>query len=369
MIYLDNAATTFPKPPEVINEVTNLIENFGGNPGRGGHRISRMCAEKVYSCRENLSKLINNDNPERIVFTKNTTEALNLAIKGCLKEGDEVIISSMEHNSVLRSVISLEKLGVSAKIARADSKGYVSAECIKSLITPKTKLVCVVHSSNVVGTVNPIDEICKMAREKGVYTLVDCAQSGGIIPIECKYLDMAAFAGHKGLFGPFGTGALYIREGIELDPLLYGGTGSMSESATMPSHLPDRFEAGTLNAAGIAGLNEGIKFVMREGVYEKETLLTKRLVENLSVIKGVKVLGIPHAGAVGVLLSKHDPVDISSRLDSEYDIAVRSGLHCSPLAHRTLGTITSGLLRFSPSFFNTIEEIDYASGALNKVIN
>ncbi len=369
MIYLDNAATTFPKPPEVFDAMNKLMTEYGANPGRGGHRLSKMCADTVFSCRENLAKLIGAENPEQIIFTKNATEALNLAIKGCTKKGDEIIISSMEHNSVLRSAISMESIGVTVKIAHADHTGYVSPESVKKLFTPKTRLFCVTHASNVVGTVNPIEELCRVAHKHGVLTLVDCAQTGGILPIYAKNIDMAAFAGHKGLFGPFGTGALYIREGLSLTPLIEGGTGSMSESALMPLTLPDRFEAGTLNAAGIAGLNEGIKFIMREGVYEKEHELTKLLSEQLSQIKGVKVLGIPDAGAVGVLIKGHDCVDVASRLDTEYDIATRAGLHCAPLAHRTLGTISSGLLRFSASFFNTREDIDSASHALNKIIN
>ena len=369
MIYLDNAATTFPKPPEVIEAMQKLMTEYGANPGRSGHRLSKQCADIVFSCRENFAKLIGADNPEQIVFTKNATEALNLAIKGCVKAGDEIIISSMEHNSVLRSAISMENAGVSVKIAHADHTGKLSPEKVQSLFTPKTRLLCVIHASNVVGTINPIDEICRIAHKHGVLTLVDCAQTGGILPIDAKNVDLAAFAGHKGLFGPFGTGALYIREGISLSPLIEGGTGSMSESALMPLIMPDRFEAGTLNAVGIAGLNEGIKFVIREGVYEKESELTKRLVENLSLIRGVKVLGTPKAGAVGVLIKEHDCVDIASRLDTEYDIATRAGLHCAPLAHRTLGTISSGLLRFSASFFNSVEDIDSASYALNKLIN
>lgn len=369
MIYLDNAATTFPKPPEVISAMTELMRDYGGNPGRGGHRLSRLCGEKVFECRESMAKLLGVSNPERIIFTKNATEALNLAIKGSVNRGDEIIISSMEHNSVLRSAVSLEKNGVTVKIARADNTGLVSAEAVMRAITPRTKLICITHASNVVGTVNPIEDICRMARARNILTLIDCAQTGGILPINGDALDMAAFAGHKGLYGPFGTGVLYIREGITLSTLTEGGTGSMSESALMPDILPDRYEAGTVNACGIAGLNEGIRFVMREGVCEKEAYLTDMLAEKLSEIKGLRVLGTHGVGVIGTVLSDMDCVEVSSLLDSRYDIATRAGLHCSPMAHRTLGTVTKGMLRLSVGYFNTKEDIDAAAAAIEEVLS
>ena len=368
MIYLDNAATTFPKPDSVINAVTEFMQNYGGNPGRGGHRLSEASAEKILECREELASLIGCPSPQQIIFTKNTTEALNLAIKGTLKSGDEVIISSMEHNSVLRSCISLEERGITVKILKADNKGYINPQDVSALITPRTKLLCIIHASNVVGTVNPVKEIYKISRENGVLTLIDAAQSGGILPLDTDCGDMIAFAGHKGLYGPFGTGALYINPSIQLDTLIEGGTGSLSESALMPSILPDRFEAGTLNACGIAGLCEGIKFVKREGVMEKERELGKFLSETMAEVKGIKVLGENGVGVAGISLKEHDCVEISSRLDAEYNIATRAGLHCSPMAHRTLGTITSGLLRFSIGYSNTKEDITSAALALEKVL-
>lgn len=369
MIYLDNAATTFPKPESVTDAVTDFMRNYAGNPGRGGHYLSRVSGEKVFECREELARLIGADNPEQIIFTKNATEAINLAIKGVCRTGDEIILSSMEHNSVLRSAIALEKKGVTVKIARADSFGYVSEESITSLITPKTRLVCIIHASNVVGTVNPIESICAAARKLGVLTLVDCAQTAGILTINSASSDMIAFAGHKGLYGPFGTGALYIRKGLVLDTLLEGGTGSMSESALMPDMMPDRYEAGTVNACGIAGLCAGIKFVASEGVMEKERENGQFLCEQLSAIKGAQLLGRSGVGVASLLFPHHDCVDISSRLDSEFSIATRAGLHCAPMAHRTLGTVSKGLLRLSSGYFNTREEISSAAYAIEKIIN
>lgn len=368
MIYLDNAATTFPKPEGVIRAVTELMRDYGGNPGRGGHFYSRKSGDIIYECRENLAKLIGASSPERIIFTKNTTEAINLAIKGTVKKGDEIILSSMEHNSVLRSAIDMEKLGVSVKIARSDSFGYVSPESFAPLITPATRLICIIHASNVVGTVNPVKEICALARSKGVLTLIDAAQSGGIIDVDASWCDMIAFAGHKGLYGPFGTGALYIRDNLTLDTLIEGGTGSMSESALMPDILPDRYEAGTLNACGIAGLNEGIKFVMREGVFEKEAQLASFLREELGAVRGARLLGREGTAVAGILLPHHDCVDIAARLDGEYSIATRAGLHCAPMAHRSLGTVSKGLLRLSAGYFNTREDISAAASAIEKLL-
>lgn len=368
MIYLDNAATTFPKPESVTSAVVTLMRDYGGNPGRGGHFLSRKSSEIILECRENMAKLIKAPNPERIIFTKNATEAINLAIKGVTKAGDEIIISSMEHNSVLRSCISLEKKGVTVKIAQSDSSGYVSEESISKLITPATRLICIIHVSNVVGTLNPIEKICDVARSKGILTLVDAAQSGGVFDIDSSKCDMIAFAGHKGLYGPFGTGVLYIGENIKCDTLIEGGTGSLSESALMPDILPDRYEAGTLNACGIAGLNEGIKFVMREGVYEKDHELALLLHEKLRAIRGIRVLGRPDSGVAGILFPHHDCIDIATRLDSEFSIASRAGLHCSPMAHRSLGTVTKGLLRLSTGYFNTPEDISSAAGAIQNMI-
>ncbi len=368
MIYLDNAATTFPKPKSVIDAVSDFMKNCGGNPSRGGHALSELSGEKIFLCREELASLIGINSPEQIIFTKNTTEALNLAIKGVLTRGDEVIISSMEHNSVLRACVDLEKEGVILKIVRADSSGIVNPDDVSELITNKTKLICITHVSNVTGSVNPIREICSIARKNGVLMLLDAAQSGGILNIDTSCGDMIAFAGHKGLYGPMGTGALYICKGIKLDTLLEGGTGSFSESALMPDSFPDRFEAGTLNACGIVGLYEGIRFVKKEGVREKEKELADFLISQMSAVKGAKIIGKPSVGVVGLRLNGHDCVDVATRLDREYSIATRAGLHCSPIAHRTLGTITSGLLRFSTGFFNTKEEISTAAYALENIL-
>ncbi len=369
MIYLDNAATTFPKPQCVIDAVTDLMQNYGGNPGRGFHMLSRKSSEKIYECREVFADFIGADSPDEIIFTKNATEAINLAIKGTVRPGDEIILSSMEHNSALRSAVNLEKQGATVKIARCDFSGFLDPQTILPLITEKTRLLCVIHASNVVGTVNPVEQICAIAKKHGVLTLIDAAQTAGVIDVNSKFADMIAFAGHKGLYGPFGTGALYIRQGLKLNTLTEGGTGSFSESALMPDISPDRYEAGTLNACGIAGLCEGIKFVKREGAGEKELELSKFLHEQISAVKGVRLIGNPRVGVTGLRCLNHDCVEIASKLDNEYKIAVRAGLHCAPMAHRTLGTITDGLLRISVGYFNTKDDITNTVQALEKLLN
>lgn len=368
MIYLDNAATSYPKPDSVISSVAEFMQLYGGNPGRGGHYFSRKSNEKIYECREAFAEHIRAGNPEEIIFTKNATEAINLAIKGCTRPGDEIIISSMEHNSILRSAVSMEQNGITVKIARADSTGLVKPENILPLITDKTRLVCIIHASNVCGTVNPVEKICRAVRSRGILTLVDAAQSGGILDINAAWSDMIAFSGHKGFYGPFGTGILYLNQRVKLNPLIHGGTGSLSESALMPDISPDRFEAGTLNACGIVGLCEGLSFIKKEGVSEHKLELGNFMAEQLSAVKGVKIIGTPSTGVIAIRCTGHDCVTIAERLDSEYNIAVRAGLHCAPMAHRTLGTVTEGLLRLSVGFFNTKEDINTTVSAIEKII-
>ncbi len=369
MIYLDNAATTFPKPGTVIGAVTDFLKNSGGNPGRGGHRLSRAAGETVYNCREALGELFNIDNPERIVFTKNATEALNIAIQGIAGYGDEILISAMEHNSVLRPAVAREADGVRLKIIPADKDGRITPEAVESMLSPRTKLVCVVHASNVTGTVNDIAAINELAHGCGAFTLFDAAQTAGLLPIDASDFDLLALPGHKGLYGPPGTGALYVREGISLRPMTYGGTGSLSESALMPRIFPDRLEAGTLNAPGIAGLLAGIKFVREQAPFEREHLLAKKLAEKLSCLKSVEIIGDNGVNVVAVKVRTMDCVDVAAKLDARYDIAARGGLHCAPLAHRSMGTIASGLLRLSTGAFTTEEDIDSAAAALEKILS
>lgn len=369
MIYLDNAATTYPKPECVIKAFTDYMTTCGASPGRGGYSSAMRASEVVFDARGALAALFSIEDPERIFFTKNATEAINAALFGLVKKGDEVIISSMEHNALLRPAHELTKRGAKLVVAHADHTGKVSPESIENLITKKTKLIAVIHSSNVCGTINDIPAIAAMAKRHGVLSLFDCAQSAGVIDIDARDFGMIAFSGHKGLFGPQGTGGMYVRGGIEIAPLLFGGTGSYSESASMPSFMPDRFEAGTLNAPGIAALAEGVKFVMREGVFEKEKEITEFLYDNLMNISGISVPGVrERTAAVSIVIKGFGCVEAAEWLDSEYSIAVRSGLHCAPMAHRTLGTISSGTIRVSPGFFTTKDDILTLCGAVQKIV-
>ena len=370
MPYLDNAATSYPKPKCVIDKMVDFMTTCGASPGRGGYKSAFAASEMLFACQEDVAKLFSIPSPEQIIFTKNSTEAINCAMFGIIEKDDEIIISSMEHNSVLRTAHECVRRGAKLKIVNAEPNGKVSPESIEKLISPKTKLICIIHSSNVTGTINDIYEISRIGKKHNVYTLFDCAQSAGVIPINASDFDMFTFSGHKGLFAPMGTGGLYVREGINLKPLLYGGTGSYSESAQMPSFFPDRFHAGTLNAPGIAALSEGVRFILREGVYEKEREITAYLYSALSEIKNVVIPGEKErTSAVSIVVPNHDSVAIAQKLDKEYSIAVRAGLHCAPLAHRTIGTFHTGTIRFSPGFFTEKSDIDYTASALKKILS
>ncbi|KXZ40750.1 cysteine desulfurase family protein [Alkalithermobacter thermoalcaliphilus JW-YL-7 = DSM 7308] len=377
MIYLDNAATTFPKPESVYNEVLNCMKNYGANPGRAGHKLALQAGRVIYETRENLCKLFNIRNPMNIIFTYNATDSLNLAIKGFLNSGDHVITTSMEHNSVIRPIKALEKIGVENTIVNCDKYGQLNVEDIKKAIKPNTKLIVTTHASNVCGTLIDIESIGKIAREMGITYLVDAAQTAGVydIDVEKMNIDMLALPGHKGLLGPQGTGILYIKDGIDLRHLKEGGTGSKSEELTQPHILPDRYESGTPNTPGIAGLNEGVKFILKEGIdkiRKHEEELTEYFIKELEKIESVKIYGPKdvkkQCSVVSINILDEDSSEISYILDSVFDIATRSGLHCAPLAHKTLGTFEQGTVRFSIGYFNTKKDIDKAIQAL-KVID
>ncbi|MDK2815261.1 aminotransferase class V-fold PLP-dependent enzyme [Thermoanaerobacter thermocopriae] len=372
MIYFDNAATSWPKPEEVYKEVEKTLRNCG-NPGRGGHKMALGAGRVIFEARQEIGSLFNIKNPMRLVLTSNTTEALNIALKGVLKEGDHVITSSMEHNSIIRPLMTLKQKGIEVTIVKANGEGKIDPEDIKKAIATNTKMIAITHASNVTGTIMPIEEIGNIAREMNLIFLVDAAQTAGVLPIdvEKQNIDLLAFAGHKGLYGPQGTGGLYVREGIEILPLEEGGTGSKSESMYQPDLMPDKLESGTPNTPGIAGLKEGVKFVKSVGVdsiRRQEEKLTKILIEGLKEIKGVKIYGPQRVeervGVVSVTLKDKDVGEISYILDKDFNIATRAGLHCAPLAHSTIGTLKTGTLRFGIGYFNTEEEVEKAIKAI-----
>lgn len=378
MIYLDNSATSWPKPKTVYSSMMSFMEKNAANPGRSGHSMAIKASETIYECREKVAAFFNIDNSSNVIFTLNATDALNLAIKGTLKKGDHVIFSSMEHNSVIRPIMSLAEKGVEYSIADGDVYGFVKKEEIEKYIKPNTKLIAITHCSNVCGTVNDIYKIGKMAREKGILFLVDASQSAGIIPIDVEKncIDFLACPGHKAMYGPSGTGLLYVRNPQNLATIKEGGTGSYSKNLFQPEEMPDKFESGTLNSVGICGLLSGINFINQIGIDQinsHDIELAKILLEDLSAIKNIKIAGYLNTerrlGVVSFYSNKADMVSVSNMLSEKYDIATRAGYHCAYLAHKTLGTEKTGTIRLSVGAFNTKKEVKLAAMAINKCIN
>jgi len=376
MIYFDNAATSWPKPPAVRAALDGYFGEAGGNPGRSGHRMSVAAARIVENARESLVELINAGDPSRIVFTQNATHALNLALHGLLRPGDHVVTTSMEHNSVMRPLRHQESLGVEATVVACTPEGTLDLEAVRGAIRRDTRLLVTTHASNVAGTLNPVAELAALAREKNVAYLLDAAQTAGAVPIDVREmgLDLLAFTGHKGLLGPTGTGGLYIREGLALAPLMRGGTGSDSAHETQPEFLPDAYESGTLNLAGIAGLGAAVRFLLEigiEAVRTHEQKLIAHLLAGASEISGLTLYGPKDAarqcGLVSFNLASALPSEVGLILDQSFGIMARTGLHCAPSAHRTLGTFPTGTVRFSFGWFNTPAEVERALEALRQI--
>ena len=376
MIYFDNAATSFPKPKVVYDKIMDAMMNYGANPGRSGHKLAMQVNREIFKTRDNLSKLFNIEDPLDIIFTFNCTESLNMGIKGILKAGDHVITTSMEHNSVLRPIKFLENIGITNTIIQGDKEGRIDPKEIEKAIKAETKLIVTTHISNLTGTILDIKEIGKIAKSKGLIYLVDGAQSAGVYPIDVENMniDILAFPGHKGLLGPQGTGGLYIKKGIDLVETFQGGTGSISHSLEQPDIMPDRFESGTPNAPGIIGLGGGIEYIFQVGmdnIREKELELTRNFIEEVQKIDGIKIYGPldsrEHAPVVSLNIKDADSSEVSYILNEEYNIAVRPGLHCAPLAHKTIGTFQQGTVRFSFGYDNTYKEIEVVIKALNNI--
>ena len=376
VIYLDNAATSWPKPPGVAEAMQAFLTEVGANPGRSAHRLAVRSGRVVYDAREAVAGLFNAPDPLRVVFGANATEALNLALAGLVRAGDHVITSSMEHNSVMRPLRSLERRGVGLTVVLCSPQGVLDPADVEAAIRPKTTLVVLNHGSNVVGTLLPVAEVAEIARRCGLLLLVDAAQTAGAYPIDVQAdgIDLLAFSGHKSLYGPMGTGGLVIGTRVDparLEPLKRGGTGSRSEAEEQPDFLPDRCESGTPNAVGLAGLAAAVRWVQGSGVHSlraHEVALTQRLIDGLAGIPGVTVYGSLDAtrqvATVSFNVAGAPPSDVGLQLDEEYGIMCRVGLHCAPAAHRTIGTFPSGSVRFGLGAFNTTEEIDAAVSAV-----
>ncbi|HDZ89746.1 MAG: aminotransferase class V-fold PLP-dependent enzyme [Deltaproteobacteria bacterium] len=399
LIYLDNAATSFPKPPEVMEAMLHFMKDVGANPGRSGHYRAVEADRIVRGARESVARLFNIPKPDQIVFTMNVTEALNVVINGFLKQGDHVITTSMEHNSVLRPLRHLEKIGtITLSIVQCDNRGRLDPREIPPLIGKNTALMVLNQASNVCGTIQDVRAVKRAIGE--IPLLLDVAQTAGCFPIdvEADGIDFLAFTGHKAMLGPQGTGGLYIREGLSLEPLTRGGTGSVSEEEFQPGFMPDMLESGTRNNVGIAGLGAGVDFVLRQGVsqiMEHDRTLTAALLSALHDVAGVTVYGPLNAreqtstisitfdsllppgarydyggcGAVNLGLMEEDiyPAEAGSILNTEYDILVRTGLHCAPIAHKTLKTFPEGTVRISMGYFNTLEEVEIVAAAIRRI--
>jgi cysteine desulfurase family protein len=354
-----------------------FLRTKGGNPGRGSHSLAFAAMEAVEEARMLVARLINSPKKERVIFTFNCTDALNLGLKGLLRQGDHVITSRIEHNSVARPLNKITPQGVKiTKIPPSKETGVVSTQDIEEAITKDTKLLVIIHASNVTGIIQPIEAYGAIVRKHGLIFMVDAAQTAGQYPIDVQSgnIDLLACSGHKGLFGPPGTGVLYIGDRVDLDSLREGGTGSHSEIEEQPTTLPYRYESGTLNSLGISGLGAGLKYIFAESLNKIRTYeqyLTERLIDGLLHIPGIIVYaakdGAHQAHVASFNIEGYEPGEVGVILDQKFDIKVRTGLHCAPAAHRTLGTYPLGTVRLSPGYFNTVEEIEATLQALEQI--
>ncbi len=376
MLYFDNAATTWPKPETVYQAVDKALRS-GGSPGRSEHATSLAAERLVFNSRERVSSFLGIEDPASLIFTLNATDSLNMAIKGVLEEGDHVIITPFEHNSVLRPLNSLVRDGkISVTELPLTSAGIVDLEALPSLIRDNTRMVISTHASNVTGQIMPVAEIGTLCKQKGIYFLVDAAQTAGVYPVKIRDLnaDLLVFAGHKGLLGPQGVGGLYIDKNVKIKPWREGGTGSRSEEEFQPELLPDYLEAGTMNVPGIAGLEAGVKFIEEvslEKIRSHEIKLAGMLRQGLKNIPGVRIFGPSScADGVAVVSFEIDQVDsgnIGFILEEVYGILCRTGLHCAPKAHNCIGTYPRGTIRLSPGYFTTEEDVNYVLKAVKEI--
>lgn len=368
MIYLDNSATTFPKPEIVRIGVNESLNKYCANPGRSGHRMSLSTAKKVFECRQSVCKLFNIDDESKVVFTSGCTHALNIVIKGVLKKGDHCVISCLEHNSVLRPLEKLKSIGVTYSVAKVyPDDNDKTVDSFRNCFNEKTKLVICTHASNVFGIRLPVERLCALAHSYDIKFCLDAAQSAGVLPINIgEYCyDYVCCAGHKGLYGPMGIGLLVVTTEKLPDTLIEGGTGSESQNNNQPDFIPDRFESGTLNIPGVCGLNSGIEFVLKKGIetiQAHETKLVKLAYNGLKGLKNVKLYtDTPskdkYAPVLSFTVKGKNSEEVASYLSSKFNIAVRAGLHCSPLAHKFMGTIDEGTVRISPSVFTNESHI------------
>lgn len=363
MIYLDNAATSFPKPESVYASMDRILREVGGNPGRASHRMALEASRVVFEARERVAELLGVTDSARVAFTKNATEAINIALKGLLRPGDHLVTSSFEHNSMARTITRLQSEGVEVTWVEPGPDGILDPDEVASAAVENTALVAVTHASNVFGTLQPVEDIGRRCREKGVLFMTDAAQTAGAVPIDLgsSSIDILAATGHKALFGPQGTGFLYLREGVEPGPLIDGGTG---EPDTV-LELPERLEAGTMNMPGIGGLGSGAEYLLAEGVEKvraHELVMIERLLSGLEKMDKVRVVGSTdpekRVSLVSFTIEGTTPAEAGRALDDDFGIMVRTGTHCAPMAHRQAGTFPDGTIRVSPGYLNTLEDVE-----------
>ena len=375
MIYFDNAATTLRKPPCVARAVAEAIGSLG-NPGRGVHEGALSASRVIYDARAALAELFGAESPERIAFTANSTEALNMAIKGVLSPGDHVITTALEHNSVLRPLFEMEDRGVELTVLPADPMGNICFGDLEKAIRSHTKAIVTTHGSNLTGNLLDIGRIGSLARERGLIYIVDASQTAGVFDIDVgkMQIDILCFTGHKGLLGPQGTGGLYVREGVAVRPLLSGGSGVQTYLRSHPPQMPTALEAGTLNSHGIAGLGAAVRYILETGpraIREKEQALMRSFYRQVRQIPGITVYGdfssFDRCPIVSLNVRDYDSGEVSDALFRDYGIATRPGAHCAPLMHQALGTVEQGAVRFSFSHYDTEEEIDIAVSALREL--
>ncbi len=376
-VYLDNAATSFPKPEKVYRAVDFALREIGTSPGRGSYKRAIDASRLVFETRELLSTFLGGPDISRLIFTHSTTESLNIAVNGLVRPGQHIVAAAAEHNSLVRPIRYAEKRGIDVTWLSGDCMGIIDSAQVMDSIRPETSLVAISHCSNVTGTIQPVAEIGAVTRAKSVALLVDAAQSAGNLPIDVTEMkiDLLAAPGHKGLLGLQGTGVLYVGQGLELAPLMVGGTGSHSSGLDHPDILPDSLESGTLNLPGLAGLKAGVEYILEIGlssIRAKEMQLVGMLLTEMNDIHGVKVYGLKndldrHGTPVSFTVEGMDTAEVGFVLDHEYDISVRTGLHCAPATHQAIGTYPAGTVRVSPGWFTTEAEIDIFLDALRKI--
>lgn len=375
MIYMDNAATTMRKPETVIQAAVSALGSMG-NAGRGAHGASLSASRTIYETRELLCKFFGGTNPRQVVFTSNSTESLNIALKGLIEPGDHVVTTMLEHNSVLRPLYELNEKGVELSIVKCDKRGVLDISDIEDAIGPKTKAIVCTNGSNLTGNYVDIEQIGKIAKKHGVLFIVDASQTAGVFPIDVQrmQIDALCFTGHKSLLGPQGTGGMYVREGLSIRPLKSGGSGVQTYSKQHPSDMPTALEAGTLNGHGIAGLHAALEYLNAEGIDKiraREQELMRRFYDGVKEIPGVKIYGDfsckERCPIVALNIGDYDSSEVSDALLTEYDISTRPGAHCAPLMHEALGTVEQGAVRFSFSHYNTEEEVDTAVRAIREL--